>query len=167
VQRVGVFGDQPESELLAVADAIDLDVLQLHGHRDAEAVARLREQSGRAVWPVVRVAGVTLPPDAEALAQAAQVLVLDALVVGRLGGTGVALDWSGLAAAIAALRARVPGTRLVLAGGLRAENVRNAMQLLRPDVVDVSSGVEAAPGVKDPVRVQQFVQAAHDAAEMP
>lgn len=92
-------------------------------------------------------------------------VVLDAHVVGQLGGTGVALDWSGLADAVSSLREAVPGLQLVLAGGLRAENVREAIRLLSPQVVDVSSGVESAPGVKDPVRVQQFVQAALDAAE--
>jgi phosphoribosylanthranilate isomerase len=59
----------------------------------------------------------------------------------------------------------VPGLTLVLAGGLRAANVREAIQLLSPAVVDVSSGVERAPGVKDPAQIERFVLAAHDAAE--
>jgi phosphoribosylanthranilate isomerase len=164
---VGVFGDQSEALLLTQAAEIDVDVLQLHGTRDAEAVHRLRVASGRQVWPVVRVGGDALPVEAEALARAAGLLVLDAMVVGQLGGTGVALDWSGLAASVATLRARVPGVQLVLAGGLRPDNVATAIRLLRPDVVDVSSGVERAPGVKDPERVQQFVQAVRSTAESP
>jgi phosphoribosylanthranilate isomerase len=165
VQRVGVFGAQAEDEVAALADVIDLDVLQLHGAREPEAVLRIRRQTGRLVWPVVRVAGHVLPESAAALAEASGYLVLDALVVGQLGGTGVALDWSGLTDAVGALRERVPGVRLVLGGGLRPSNVAVANALLSPDVVDVSSGVEIAPGVKDPALVEEFVRAAHRAAE--
>jgi len=85
--------------------------------------------------------------------------------VGQLGGTGVALDWEALTASVHRLRERLPSLTLVLAGGLRPENVADAIRLLSPQVVDVSSGVECAPGVKDPVRVQQFVQAVRAAAE--
>lgn len=69
------------------------------------------------------------------------------------------MDWERLADAVAALREAVPAFRLVLAGGLRATNVGHAMALLDPDVVDVSSGVETAPGLKDPLAVAQFVSA--------
>lgn len=174
VQRVAVFGDQSAQEIVSIAERLDLDVLQLHGtatraeteadpEERARMVERLREETGRLVWPVIRVAGQTLPEGTVALAQVADALVLDAHVVGQLGGTGVALDWSGLRDAIAGLRQQVPSLTLVLAGGLRPENVATAIRLLAPQVVDVSSGVEAAPGVKDPERVQQFVTAAQTA----
>lgn len=165
VHRVAVFGDQPASEVLAVAEELALDVIQLHGARSVHDVETMARLSGRTVWPVLRIAGSTLPADAADLAAVGRVLVLDAHVVGQLGGTGVALDWSGLAGAVADLRAAVPGLTLVLAGGLQAGNVREAIQLLSPEVVDVSSGVERAPGVKDPARIEQFVRAAHAAAE--
>lgn len=165
VQRVAVFGDQSPDALLTLADAIDLDVLQLHGARTPEVVHQLRQRSGRTVWPVMRMASSTMPDEAVALADAAGHLVLDALVVGQLGGTGVALDWAGLANGVAALRRSVPAVRIILAGGLRPSNVAEAIRLLSPDVVDVSSGVEAAPGLKDGALVQQFVAAAHGAAE--
>ncbi|WP_331050762.1 phosphoribosylanthranilate isomerase [Gemmatimonas sp.] len=176
IQRVAVFGDQPAEEIVAIADTLDLDVLQLHGHsiraNDSKAsrtytdtVAWIRRTSGRTVWPVLRVSGQQLPDDAMQLAQVAGVLVLDAHVVGQLGGTGVALDWSGLRDSMASLRQAVPSLQLVLAGGLRPENVAAAIGLLSPQVVDVSSGVEVAPGVKDPERVQRFVKAAHGAVE--
>ncbi len=164
VLRVGVFGEQREDELLDIADRIDLDVLQLHGARDKDAIERIMS-SGRVVWPVVRVAGSVLPLDASKFAAMTGNLVLDALVVGQLGGTGVALDWSALTHAVSALRNEVPGVRLILAGGLRPQNVAQAIQLLSPDVVDVSSGVEVAPGIKDATRIQQFVAAAQIAAE--
>ncbi len=118
------------------------------------------------MWPVLRVAGTTLPEEAAAFAQITGHVVLDAHVVGQLGGTGVALDWSGLRGALDALREAVPDVTIVLAGGLRPANVAMAIQLLSPHVVDVSSGVETAPGVKDPALVQQFVMAARGAAEM-
>jgi len=165
VRRVAVFGDQSAEAVIRIARELALDVIQLHGHRTAEEAAHIGAVSGCMVWPVLRIAGTELPPEAEVLAAVQRTLVLDAHVVGQLGGTGVALDWKGLAESVRRLRARVPGLMLVLAGGLRAENVGEAMRLLSPAVVDVSSGVENAPGVKDPVRVQQFVQAVLDAAE--
>ena len=165
VQRVAVFGDQSVDDVIVIARELELDVLQLHGSRTVEEVAVIGARSGCAVWPVLRVAGATLPTEASALASVHRVLVLDAHVVGQLGGTGVALDWAGLAESVRDLRVRVPGLTLVLGGGLRPDNVGEAMRLLSPTVVDVSSGVENAPGVKDPARVQQFVQAVHGAAE--
>ena len=118
------------------------------------------------MWPVLRVDGIVLPSNAPALAEAAGALVLDAKVLGQLGGTGTALDWAGLVDAVKQLRAAVPGLELVLAGGLRAANVAQAIALLEPDVVDVSSGVETAPGVKDPVAVEAFVSAVSAAKRM-
>lgn len=165
VRRVAVFGDQPVAEVVDLAGRLDLDVVQLHGARTPSDVTTIARASGRTVWPVLRVAGATLPDEAEALASAQETLVLDAHVVGQLGGTGIALDWDALADSVHRLRERLPSLTLVLAGGLRPENVAEAIRLLSPQVVDVSSGVESAPGVKDPVRVQQFVQAVRAAAE--
>lgn len=163
VRRVAVFGAQSAAEIIRVVRALDLDVAQLHGEQSLRDVEHIRAETGRAVWPVLRVEGSSLPSDAALLAKAAGYLVLDAKVVGQLGGTGVALDWSGLRDSVAALRDEVPTMELVIAGGLRPTNVALAMQLLEPDVVDVSSGVEVSPGVKDPVAVERFVKAVHDA----
>lgn len=178
VRRVAVFGNQPIEEMISIAEQLDLDVLQLHGvpggarvggfpqwRALAAAVDIIRRHTGREVWPVMRLSGAELPHGAQELAVAAGALVLDTHVVGQLGGTGVALDWRGLREAIDGLRAAVPSFTLVLAGGLKPENAAQAIGLLRPEVVDVSSGVEAAPGVKDPVRVREFLRAAHGAAE--
>lgn len=163
VRRVAVFGAQGAAEIIRVVRSLDLDVAQLHGEQSVRDVEHIRAETGRAVWPVLRVDGSALPREAAALAKAARYLVLDAKVVGQLGGTGVPLDWSGLRDSVAALRDEVPDMQLVLAGGLRPTNVALAMQLLEPDVVDVSSGVEVSPGVKDPVAVERFVKAVHDA----
>jgi phosphoribosylanthranilate isomerase len=86
----------------------------------------------------------------------ADAVVLDAAVVGQLGGTGVAIDWAALAPEMHRLRMR---GRVVLAGGLRPENVARAVALATPDIVDVSSGVESAPGAKDPERMRAFARA--------
>jgi phosphoribosylanthranilate isomerase len=162
VQRVAVFGHQPREEILRLADSIDLDVLQLHGCSNPEMVHWIRVQTGRSVWAVVRVSGEALPEEVGELAASTDALVLDALVPGQLGGTGVALDWRGLRHAVGALRARQPGLRLVLAGGLKPQNVREGIALLAPWCVDVSSGVESAPGVKDPALITAFVTAARE-----
>jgi phosphoribosylanthranilate isomerase len=158
VRRVGVFGAQSPAEVVDVATAAELDVVQLHGTSDAgqlEAVRRALRATIE-VWAVARVAGGELPAALPALWCAADALVVDALVPGRLGGTGVVADWPALAHAFA--RAGRPG-RLVLAGGLRPENVERAVRLLGPDVVDVSSGVEAGPGIKDHARMAAFAAA--------
>lgn len=166
VQRVVVFGNQPPDEVIVTVQTLDLDIAQLHGVCTVASIDRIRRETGRAVWPVLRVAGTTLPDDAVALGASAGAVVLDAHVVGQLGGTGVALDWSGLRDAVEALRESVPGIRIILAGGLRPGNVIDAIRLLSPDVVDVSSGVESETGVKDPVLVEQFVAAVRSAARM-
>ena len=165
-QRVVVFGDQQLADIIVTVHALDLDIAQLHGACTPTSIEAIRRETGCAVWPVLRVAGTTLPADAAALAAAAGAVVLDAHVVGQLGGTGVALDWSGLHDAVQALRASVSGVRVILAGGLRPTNVIEAIQLLSPDVVDVSSGVESETGVKDPKLVEQFVAAVRSAAGM-
>ncbi len=162
VRRVAIFGHRAPDDIIRVVTQLDLDVAQLHGEPSVRDVEHIRRATNRAVWPVVRVDGTTLPDDAADLAAAAGALVLDAKVVGQLGGTGVALDWSGLQDAIAALRRDVPAFQFVLAGGLRPENVALAIRLLSPQVADVSSGVEVSPGVKDPVAVERFVKAVQD-----
>jgi phosphoribosylanthranilate isomerase len=166
VQRVVVFGDQHPDDVIVTVRDLDLDIAQLHGACTPASIDAIRLATGREVWPVLRVTGTTLPADAVALGASAGAVVLDAHVVGQLGGTGVALDWSGLQEAVEALRAAVPGIRVILAGGLRPANVIEAIRLLSPDVVDVSSGVESETGVKDPMLVEQFVAAVRSAAGM-
>jgi phosphoribosylanthranilate isomerase len=98
-----------------------------------------------------------LPEWAEELFHEADAVLLDARVQGRLGGTGVKLEWGSLADSVSALRGRTP---VVLAGGLNPENVAEAVRLMAPDVVDVSSGVESAPGIKDHAKMRAFFDAA-------
>ncbi len=165
VRRVAVFGDQSIEEVVQVADALALDVIQMHRATSRDEVARVISLSGRTVWPVLRLGGADIPAQGWELAAQTNWLLLDALVPGQRGGTGVALNWSGLTASVAALREALPLVRLVLAGGLNPSNVEEAIRVLAPDVVDVSSGVESSPGIKHPESVQRFVTAVRTATE--
>jgi phosphoribosylanthranilate isomerase len=160
VRRVGVFGGQSAAEIGDIATALELDVVQLHGDPSTQMMEEVRRVFRGHVWPVLRLAGQQMPPGVAGLFDAADAVVLDAFVAGELGGTGVALPWEALRTPLAMVRAR---GRLVLAGGLRPENVGRAILLLRPDVVDVSSGVESAPGVKDHARMRAFRDASETA----
>ena len=160
--RVGVFGPAGIPAIAGMAVSVGLDVTQLHGDPDAAFLTKLRRAWEGQVWAVLRVAGSELPPNAVVLFDAADAVVLDARVSGQLGGTGMALPWEQLAVSLAPMRGR--RAKLVLAGGLNSGNVSHAIELLNPDVVDVSSGVEAAPGVKDPAKMRSFRDAVQGAA---
>lgn len=156
VRRVGVFAAQGPAEIAELVAAVPLDVAQLHAARTPRELDELRRHTTAELWAVVRVGDGGLPDNFASVAEAADGVVFDSLVAGQLGGTGVAADWDALARALD--RVARP-RRLVLAGGLRPENVRRAADAVAPDVVDVSSGVEARPGVKDHDRMTAFVAA--------
>jgi len=158
-RRVGVFGDQDADSISRAASALRLDVVQLHGGSAMPSkVERLRRHFAGEIWAVARVQGSTLPADIEDLFEICDAVLLDPRVEGRDGGTGVALPWEALVEPLSALRRGRPA-RLVLAGGLRPENVGDAIRTLEPDIVDVSSGVERSPGVKDHERMRAFADA--------
>jgi phosphoribosylanthranilate isomerase len=117
----------------------------------------LRERFDGAIWAVVRVTGAELESLPQVVLAAVDAVVLDTSVGGRSGGTGVSFDWGASAPAVRGISARCP---VVLAGGLRPDNVQRAVRLLAPRVVDVSSGVESAPGIKDPELMRAFALAA-------
>jgi phosphoribosylanthranilate isomerase len=158
-RAVGVFGVSSPGAIARIVNEAKLDVVQLSADPDPDMVDAVRQATKAEVWATVRC-GAELPAEAAALFGRADAVLLDARVEGQLGGTGKVLAWSDLAPALRAARAQNSG-RLVLAGGLTAENVREANVALTPDVVDVSSGVESAPGVKDHERMRAFAAAVH------
>ena len=151
VTTVGVFVDQPAEYVNGVAGLARLGAVQLHGEEPPDYVAAMTR-------PVVKAVALRngLEPAAIALEQwpSRVVVLLDVHDPERRGGTGRTVDWS-VAAAIARRRP------VVLAGGLTAENVSEAIARVRPFGIDVSSGVEAAPGIKDHGRIKALFEAVH------
>lgn len=156
-RKVGVFALQSPSAIADIATHVGLDVLQLHGASDPARVAAVRAATGLEVWAVVRTATGSLSQADEELADSADALLVDALAPGNLGGSGLTLPWLQLGESLDAMAS---GHRIILAGGLRAENVAEAIDYVSPMVVDVSSGVETSPGIKDQKLVRAFIAAA-------
>ena len=117
----------------------------------------MRKRFNGEVWAAIRISRAHIPRDAELLFDAADGVVLDARSEKRLGGTGEALPWNDLAVDLARERG---SSAVVLAGGLKPDNVASAIRTLAPDIVDVSSGIESSPRVKDPWLMREFYAAA-------
>lgn len=156
VRSVGVFGAASSAEIADTASHLGLDIVQLHADPTADDVLDARDAFDGEIWAAVRTADGTLDGRYEDLFELADGIVIDARVDGKLGGTGVAVDWARLSESLAVTGR--PRT-LILAGGLRPDNVEEAVRIVRPDVVDVASGVETAPGIKDPAKLRAFAAA--------
>jgi len=147
VSRVGLFMNAPAGQIYRSLAALPLEVLQFHGDETPEFCA----QFGR---PWIKAFGVSGLDPTEIrkrteVFDGARAVLLDGHPPGAAGGSGVAFDWSALQGTL-----RAP---LVLAGGLNPGNVAAAIRILRPTAVDVSSGVERSPGLKDTRLIQHFV----------
>lgn len=155
--KVALTVDADDATLEAILTRLPIDMLQLHGHESPERVAELKARHG---LPVMKVVGVAEAADLAALDR--YDLVADQLMVDAKapkgaplpGGNGVAFDWRLIAG-------RVWRRPWMLAGGLTPANVAEAIRLTGARQVDVSSGVESAPGVKDAGLIRAFVAAAH------
>lgn len=156
VQRVGVFGEQTPDEIAHMANELRLDIVQLHGDPDVARLESVRRRFSGNVWGVLRLGSGELPAAAAALFLAADAVLVEGRMPGVLGGGGGRFDWEAVARPLARIRRGIP---LVVAGGLSPDNVGSAIALLSPAVVDVSSGVERSPGVKDHARMRAFVDA--------
>lgn len=147
VACVGVFVDRPAAEIAALVRQLGLAVVQLHGDEPPEACRGLGCRTIKAL---------RARPGADVLALATTYdtdwLLLDAWVEGVPGGTGVRVD--------PATARSLPRERLFLAGGLRVDNVADVVRTVRPFAVDVASGVETAPGVKDHDAIAEFIRRA-------
>jgi phosphoribosylanthranilate isomerase len=153
IPRVAVMLHPTQSQLEEVWSTFRPDVLQT----DVEDLQTLRVPMGLTVMPVIRNA-VRLKPDPQASSVGPALAGHPRILFeGPVSGIGSTSDWNS-----AAQLART--TQLVLAGGLNATNVADAIAAVRPFGVDVSSGVEASPGIKDPARIHEFVQRARAAA---
>jgi len=153
VPVLGIFAAQSPDEILRIGEKAELSGAQLHGPYSRADAARLRAH-GLEVWRVARIAG---PSDLDMLGETvldSDTVLVEPRVPHALGGAGVSLDLElGREA-----RSRLVGP-MALAGGLTPDNVGQALVQVRPEIVDVSSGVERRPGIKDPNTIARFVEA--------
>jgi phosphoribosylanthranilate isomerase len=154
--RVAVLVNAGEEEIRRIWQSGCIDVLQFHGGEPDEAILR-HQQRG---IPVIRATAVRTLEDVSALgASRLSDLLLDAWQPGEWGGTGRTCDWPLAREAVL----RFPDKRIILSGGLNPDNVADAVAQVRPFAVDVASGVESAPGIKDAARIRAFVRQARGA----
>jgi phosphoribosylanthranilate isomerase len=154
-QKVALTVDAEDAKLDAIVDALAPDILQLHGKEPPERVRAIRERFG---IPVMKAIGIGSRADlakAEAYAGTADMLLFDAKPAPEAvlpGGNGQTFDWS-------LLKGFAAGRPWTLSGGLHSANVAEALSATGARGVDVSSGVESAPGIKDPARIAAFIAA--------
>ena len=161
-RRVGVFVNQPTGEMVEAAGIANLSILQLHGDESPQQIAELRSAGDWAIWKAIRPrSGSEFLRAIEPYAGRVDGLLLDGWSPIAPGGTGTRFPWAEVARFRACLG---EGISLIAAGGMHADNVADAVELLRPHVVDVSSGVERAPGIKDDTAVRAFLAAARKAS---
>jgi phosphoribosylanthranilate isomerase len=159
-RKVALFVDADDAELAASIEALKPDLLQLHGRESPQRVAYLRARFGLPVMKAIPVAAAEDLAPVPRYAAVADWLVFDARAprdATRPGGLGRPFDWHLLQD----LDVAVP---FMVSGGLDAGNVADAVRLTRAAAVDVSSGVERAPGVKDAEKIRAFIRAARAAA---
>lgn len=163
LRRVGVFRHRPVAEVISEAIQIGLDAVQLHGRSRIEEIDQLRESFDGEIWAVFPFDAVSpgLPELWSETADRVDAVLVDTSAGGRTGGTGVTFDWELALPLVRNIAAR---TELIVAGGLTPLNVAQAIRTLSPGVVDVSSGVESAPGVKDPSSMKAFAEAVRSAS---
>lgn len=148
VEAVGIFVNAPAADVATLCRSVKLDAAQLHGDETPRTVAELARSvpviKAFRVEPDFQLATLDEYPDAFAY-------LFDAAHTGQYGGTGRSTDWD-------AARRATKGRRIILAGGLKVENVAAAVRIVRPYGVDVASGVELKPGKKDHGRLREFIQ---------
>jgi phosphoribosylanthranilate isomerase len=160
-QKVALTVDADDATFEALVEALRPDLLQLHGKETAARVMALKKRFG---LPVMKAIAVEAKGDLAAVAPYAGIadrLLFDARApreATRPGGLGKTFDWH-------LLENLDPGMPFMLSGGLDAGNVAEALRITRAPGIDVSSGVERAPGVKDPDKIRAFIRAARDAAK--
>ena len=160
--KVALTVDADDATLDGILEALEPDILQLHGHETAARVAEIKQQFSREVMKVLPVEGATDLASLPSYAAVADRILFDARPpegATRPGGLGAAFDWHVLQN----LDLRVP---FMASGGLHAGNVAEAVRVTRAGGVDVSSGVERTPGVKDVDMIRAFIRAARASQEL-
>ena len=156
VRSVGLFVDPSDHELDEVVGQVPLDLIQLHGSETPNRVAEIKAMTGMPVMKAVKIADAEDVDGAMAFAEVADRLLFDARppknVAALPGGNGIPFDWTLLAG-------RTWPLPWMLSGGLSAETVAEAVRVSGATAVDVSSGVEVRPGVKDAARIRAFADA--------
>ena len=163
LEKIGVFVDATAEQISAAARACGLTGVQLHSGVYTDVAAELRERLGANIR-IVRVLHFENGAEEQAGAMAADrntdAVLVDSRTATAMGGTGLTFDWKR---ARESLFGHGHTTKFIVAGGLTPDNVAEAIATLRPWGVDVASGVEAAPGRKDPAKVREFIAAARRA----
>ncbi|HIE06650.1 MAG TPA: phosphoribosylanthranilate isomerase, partial [Desulfarculaceae bacterium] len=154
ILKVGVFVDAPLTEIKEIAAFCHLDLLQLHGSEDDAYCAAL---SGFNLIKVLRLGGKS-ESAGKPVNENFWATLLDTWLPDQAGGGGRVFDWQ--------LAKPFAGSRFILAGGLTPDNVKTAIAQTRPFGVDVSSGVEAAPGIKDREKMARFINAVKEADKL-
>ncbi len=153
VETCGLFVDPNDGEIEAVLEALPLGILQLHGSETPERAAAIRERFRLPVMKALSIAGRDDVAAAERWFGAVDRLLFDAKAGNLPGGNGQSFDWTLLAG-------RSWPLPWLLAGGLTADNLAEAVRATGARAVDVSSGVETSPGIKDPGKIAAFLTAA-------
>ena len=148
VRSVGLFVDPSDEELDNVLGYVSLDMIQLHGN---ETVRRVSEIKEKYAVPIIKAFPVTCAADIEK-SKAYEDVVDWFLFDNKTGGSGMSFDWN-------LLKGKEFSKPWMLSGGLDADNVGEALKILSPNAVDVSSGVESARGVKCPDKIRGFIKA--------
>jgi phosphoribosylanthranilate isomerase len=157
VEVVGVFRNSPLDEVVELADLCSLTMLQLHGDEGPTFCAEAAHRTGLKVMKAARVRDKASVQALRAFRVAVDYHLLDAYVDGVPGGTGETFNWQ-------LANERGPGPPLVLSGGIKPDNVGEAILRVRPFAVDSASGSEASPGVKDPAKVAALMRAVEQAS---
>ena len=154
VQTIGLFVNASSDEILEVLKTVSLDVIQFHGDETPEQCQKIAKLTGRRWYKAIQV-----KPDLDVISTikqyqqvGASAMLLDAWHPELKGGTGHSFDWSQFP------QLDIP---LILAGGLKPENIENAIKMTGAYAVDVSGGVESAKGIKDQQLIEQFMQGVH------
>ncbi len=143
VRTVGVFVDETPAVINQIADAVGLDLIQFHGDQSEDAISQVER-------PSIRVVRVRSEADVVSAPTGSDWLLFDTWVPGVRGGTGRTFDWTLLSSR--------PADPFFLSGGLNPDNIMQAVEAASPDAVDVSSGVEDQPGIKNHQKIERLIR---------